>query len=529
MTIAEDDKTIAEAKEKAKALDNWGLFDVHTWSSFPEVNSAVDQIYDEFCSISSKETKPTIQKRHIKVVILDLYVKWCEDPEKYTGYFRGSNYYKPKSRYNKLHISKTTPDVVDNLIILGYVEHVMGNFAREAGFTSHMSRMKATNKLIKLMTDAHHVTEDMIGKYPHTECIILRDIDPDTKKKIDVEYDDTAETHQMRLDLYAYNNLLRQTFIDIPQLLKEGDKLHLKDGNTTISRKNKFVRRIFNNNSWEDGGRFYGGWWQRINSDWREKIYINNTPVVEVDYSGLHIILLYAMQGIDYWVSVDRDPYEIAGLEKSTRMRKLLKQCLLCILNAKNKLNAKRAIQSHINKANMNDEEDNYSWVKEENVSLDEILDKYSATHGIISDYFNSGIGVKLQRLDSRIAERIIGKFTDKEIPVLCIHDSFIISANHEELLNKLMDESIKESVRDIFPELQEIRTKRQGLRGQKWPNLFRNRDIYEDYDTTLGIFDDLVNKLSNEYPEYCEDYKIFRNKQYDSNYYMEEIKDIKI
>ena len=35
---------------------------------------------------------------------------------------------------------------------------------------------------------------------------------------------------------------------------------------------NKFVRRIFNNGTFEEGGRFYGGWWQRIR--WKlEKIY----------------------------------------------------------------------------------------------------------------------------------------------------------------------------------------------------------------------------------------------------------------
>ena len=30
--------------------------------------------------------------------------------------------------------------------------------------------------------------------------------------------------------------------------------------------------------------------------------------IIEIDYSGLHIILLYALEGIDYWKEVKNDP-----------------------------------------------------------------------------------------------------------------------------------------------------------------------------------------------------------------------------
>ena len=38
---------------------------------------------------------------------------------------------------------------------------------------------------------------------------------------------------------------------------------------------NKFTRRIFSNNSFKDGGRFYGGWWQQVPNrkiGWRSNI-----------------------------------------------------------------------------------------------------------------------------------------------------------------------------------------------------------------------------------------------------------------
>jgi hypothetical protein len=91
-----------------------------------------------------------------------------------------------------------------------------------------------------------------------------------------------------------------------------------------LSHHEKFIKRIFNNNDWNNGGRFYGGWWQRIPSEWRSRIRIGNMPVSEVDFKGLHIVLLYAIEGVNYI----EDPYLINGLETTERMRMLLKQVL---------------------------------------------------------------------------------------------------------------------------------------------------------------------------------------------------------
>ena len=84
-----------------------------------------------------------------------------------------------------------------------------------------------------------------------------------------------------------------------------------------------------------EGGRYYGGWWQQIPKEWRQEIRIGNTPTVEIDYSGLHIVILYALEGIDYWKKIKKDVYEIRGYKKSERMRTFLKQVLLTILNCK--------------------------------------------------------------------------------------------------------------------------------------------------------------------------------------------------
>ena len=52
--------------------------DVHRWSKHPEVNSLMDKIYSSLPHISGNKT---IRKKHLKVLLLDLYVAWCTDPD----------------------------------------------------------------------------------------------------------------------------------------------------------------------------------------------------------------------------------------------------------------------------------------------------------------------------------------------------------------------------------------------------------------------------------------------------------------
>ena len=63
--------------QKAKALDHSRPIDVHRSSDHPEANQFVTTIYDDHFA----DWRPDITKRHIKVVLLDLYVAWSDDPD----------------------------------------------------------------------------------------------------------------------------------------------------------------------------------------------------------------------------------------------------------------------------------------------------------------------------------------------------------------------------------------------------------------------------------------------------------------
>ena len=51
--------------------------DVHRWSEHPEASNF---LYDTHLNIQSNNDK-RIKKKHLKVILLDLYVAWVSDPQ----------------------------------------------------------------------------------------------------------------------------------------------------------------------------------------------------------------------------------------------------------------------------------------------------------------------------------------------------------------------------------------------------------------------------------------------------------------
>jgi hypothetical protein len=514
--------TEEEIQQKAEELDNSKLFDVHVWSKYPQVNNAVDELYKMLKTLPDFKGNEKLRKKHVKVVILDLYVKWLEDPFMYSAYHRQKSRYTGfDERYNKLNISYLTVPIVDALVELGYIENYKGHYDRTGKESSHVARMRSTNKLIKLIVEKHKFEPEMVEKEANTECIILRDYDPEKDKQIDVPYEDTAEIKRMRKELYAYNNLLRRTFIDIRHFPKKGVLSRSGKRRIKFNRNEKFVRRIFNNKSWEDGGRFYGGFWQRLPKDWRVKIALNNSPIVEIDYSGLHIVILYAQQGIDYWEKIDKDPYKLEEYyEVSERMRSLLKQVLLTSINAKDKSRAVKGVMYDIN---MNQEE--FGWVREEEIEIGEVIERFANLHKPIRNYFFSNYGVKLQKIDSMMAEHIINEMTKEDLPVLCVHDSFIVESRNGEKLKGLMEKAFM-MILSTLTNLDDNTIARMSTKGMSTGDYNYLRTIAvnmsepDDRDmalTRLGVL-----KPGDEDWEYDKRFRRFKSIEWEKEYYFD-------
>jgi hypothetical protein len=402
--------------------------DIHRISDFPEVIAFVDQIWNLVFEAKLSE----IKRKHLMVVILDLYVEWRLGTERLIAVSMSPKTYKSKgNRYNALRISSLTIDVVRELEKAGLILFKVGFQAKDSSI-GFVSRIWPTSKLIE-MFQSSKIEHYMIERPEVEEVIILRGVD----KKV-MDYVETPETLEMRSVVKDYNRLLKTMFIDIRRLDQPWIEFG-EEGRLSVGPNAQRVHRVFNRGDFSMGGRFYGPWWQQCPKQLRREIFINDAPTVEEDYSSLHIALLYAKEGINYYDEFEGDAYKIDKpifLNTSELCRKYAKLLLLTAVNAKTPKQAYSAFRSNCTEAN-----DNIGKALK-NKQLAIILDALKEKHPQIAVYLGSDAGINLMKTDSQITEHVIKTFTARGLPVLTVHDSYIVHWGDAHLLNNLLTEA---------------------------------------------------------------------------------------
>jgi len=471
-------------------LNNSRPFDVHVWSDYPEFNQLINKLWVKYFPgedgiVRQGPVPKAIKKVHFKTLLLDLYVSWMSNPNMYLGIFMAKSAWKPNSRYNALHLSFRMVAIIKELEAVGIIEVKLGR-------QGTLTRIRATRQLQLLFRDLKFPISEVTFGYME-ETIILRDAPEESDKKEtrksrkkrkmpNLEYDDTPETIRMRGVLNKYNKLLNKSRLDIFSLEEPYfERVEKKTGKeekfirTYITGRNHFVRRVFNNASWESGGRFYGGWWQQISKELRPDIMINDNPVVEIDFNAMHIALLQAQVaeksepdlvvvkgsepqqksdlfqkfsasrfiGTDDAPNANDDPYTLDKTifphKNDFDQRKAVKQLILMAINAKSRTLAFSAFRSDKAKGD--------PLRKMTNDELSQLLDAFIEKHPKLEPFLCTGKGVELMYLDSRIAESVIEQLTDKSIPVLCVHDSFIVADKEKHELLRAMDRACNQVI----------------------------------------------------------------------------------
>ena len=91
-------------------MDRWNseLLDVHTWSDHPEIKALTDSLYVEAGINALERTGNRKPKRTVKdslrILLLDLYVKWLKDPSLSIGFSKTKSSYKVGGRYNGMQV-----------------------------------------------------------------------------------------------------------------------------------------------------------------------------------------------------------------------------------------------------------------------------------------------------------------------------------------------------------------------------------------------------------------------------------------
>jgi len=531
--------TEIETAGKTKGqIEHSRLLDVHRWSEHPEVNGFCTDIWNRyFYQKFEPNGRGNRPKKHpklqLKVLLLDLYVAWKTDPELLISLSFTKSAYKGSTRYNKLHISYILPKLAYHAIEVGLIERNVGNEA-----SSQVSRIWPTPKLLEYFNGLDFELYQLeyssdqevvcLSKEKDSDDQDLHLVDDESiKKKTPFkysEYDDfdaPAEISKWREVLHDYNRLLSNTFVDIGSLefpsVKTAywDKKAKKERTRTvfIGQHNKYVKRIFYRNDWSLGGRIHGGWWQQVKSDYRKHILINDQPTDEQDYSGLHVTLLYALQGIQ----PPSDPYSLNYTTDLTSavQRSVVKQLVLLAINM-SPVEGKRYPNGLFTAFRLK-QPPKSETKRLNNEALTELLDAFCLEHPLIEAELCSDKGVTLMNIDGNITMRVLEHFTNKSIPLLTVHDSYILDIQHQSDLHKVMTQAIEVEVNlarsinrpatsyfkfksKIKPTYAPVELVSQWFQADRWAdNLYLNKKINPEVRV-------------NGYLKRCRDWRLVRN-----------------
>ena len=405
------------------------IFDITLDLSGKKIWQLVDKILLDFKhKINPKYLKLYIKQ--LRTTLANLFRINSISEDLYVFYSRDRGYYKISKKYNPNGISFSLISLVDNLKEHGWIKHIKGRYKKEIE-KGKRSRMCPSNKLIQAFKDYEVTTKHLYAK--QMDCIRLKD----TKKKFK-EYEDNSVTRSMRAKLHNYNNLLNRTNIKLTRNKKVSNYLEIKPTNFN----NKEYYRVFNDDSFKLGGRFYGPWWVNLSKDIRKYITVNDDKTVELDYSSLNIHLLYSEEGLNYYDLNESiaDPYVLKGVDRDERdINKLI---ITIALNKTDKNKFVYAVKGKIEKEN----DKNYSLGNKKILKVPNAKEiwrrirLFEKENDPIKHYLFTGVGKRLQFKDSCIAESIIENMVHNNIPILAIHDSFIVQHWNKSRLHKLMD-----------------------------------------------------------------------------------------
>lgn len=307
-----------------------------------------------------------------------------------------------KTRYNQIgytiikDLIKTFSDTKLIIMEKGY------KFEKD----SKETRIFATKQLLDLFPEYN------IGVASNPiELVVLKD----SKGKL-VDYKDTAETWRIRDVLKQVNEVNRKADIRLGRYKLNANLVAI------------FIERF----TWYGrlhtrGYRHYQG----IPSLERKEITINGDSTVELDFSGLHPNLLYADVGIQN----EKDPYSI--IDERSEVRLFLKIILLCMINSNDYNDAQRGANNWLLK-----HREILIQLKAIGITrAGPLMAKFIQEHKLIAHYLCSGnhTGMKLMNKDSKIALDVIIHFGKKGIPILSIHDSFIVQIQYRDELYEVM------------------------------------------------------------------------------------------
>lgn len=382
------------------------LFEYRAYSKHPIISKQAKVLVEEM--LTSYKRKPSTARRGsltkwMKTAISALYL--------IGGYQKGDvqiptsrNLYQGSTRRSPMYQSELL-DCLKWLIKSGYAEMTKPAYQNETGkWTSASYRLTRKWLAVAVQFSPYLAKQEQIiqsiTRNPNAPLIELRK----AGKKIRLNHHQDKWRWVKRIQ--AYNSRLESH-----QFRLNGELLPPVIFSLT---------RIFNDGSFNRGGRYYSTF-QGFKSQLRLFITINDEPVIEVDYKGLHPSLLYQRAGLP---EPTKDAYTIDGYP-----RKLVKKAFNILINRKKPAPATNSFIFYLNKNKQQYVDDKYPTAptvdKAYCLALEQAIRDH---HKPIEHFFCTGVGLELQNHDSLLCSSVFDYFLIKtDSVVLAVHDSFIV------------------------------------------------------------------------------------------------------
>lgn len=357
--------------------------------------------------------------------------------------FRSSDYEKSGEYSNLGH--KCMIKMRDALVSKGMIDVEKGHFNKDTkkGYRTRIIIRESLLNILKTV-DSSEVRKGLIKD---EDLVLLKDKDSEKSKvkfRVDIsessEYGDNKEyIKHSQQKLRRYNKFIYGCDFMYPSR----DEVSLKSVHGSMFQ----LYRIYSNGSFQQGGRLYGGFHQTLSERQRSSMTINGNAVCELDYKACMLRMMYHAKGYDY--PSDKDPYtdildavSISEWQRASRIslyRELLKPIIITITNCKSVNGFKKSLIK-VNKAIKRVEreagEPVYNLVDD---FSEQVVKGILSVHNKIEDYFFKKSALYFQKYDSDIALNVVTKLADRGIPILPIHDSFVVEEQYKELLRKTM------------------------------------------------------------------------------------------
>ena len=332
------------------------------------------------------------------------------------GINKRAGWYSENSRYRDPNLTfKQTVFAYNGLIKLDLVQETQKGYFNGETLEGSITRFAANDELLSIFADIKEDPFKAIQPDLSSESIILRDKIDGKKQQID--YLDTPSVNEMRDNLLLINKCLKAHYPDIrirdDEWLPLQERIMADPKKQPIDLTRRKLVRIFSEGRFDRGGRFCRGWWENVPSEYRKYITINGKRTNEYDYSQLNPHMVYILREKELG---SEDAY---GRVFDGEHRDLVKEAFNAMVqSATPLLREPRDIDLS---------EVDFDWPFLRQAILD--------AHKPIQDMFFKGHGNYLQYIDSVMAEDIMLKFVKSEfVPVLPVHDSFIVHYGHGEL-----------------------------------------------------------------------------------------------